>query len=329
MKKYSVSLIIGSVIGLTLLIVWLHYIDIEKLLSLITQVKISYVIAAGVFYMAAYFVRSIRWNILLRTKQQLSIIQTWMFSLSGNLINYLIPVRAGELAKSLMIKKTTGKSISLTLPTVFIDKFFDTLAIFLVLLIIPFMDVNLSRGLLILIYLLIIVFLIVFGILILSVYSSDLVTRILKYLFFSLPRGLKQRIHDFIDAFVKSLNIFEHHHSIILSALALTVLGILLDGLYFFFIFKAFSIDIGFLVVLFGYTLINLSYALPQPPAQLGSNEWMMIIIFSLGFGITQELAGAVMVFAHVFTAGLIMIMGIISFTHTGFRLKEIVNKEK
>jgi len=50
--------------------------------------------------------------------------------------------------------------------------------------------------------------------------------------------------------------------------------------------------------VLFGYSLINLSYGLPQPPAQLGSNEWMMIVIFSLGFSLTKSAASAVMAFA-------------------------------
>jgi hypothetical protein len=36
------------------------------------------------------------------------------------------------------------------------------------------------------------------------------------------------------------------------------------------------------------HTLINLSYAILRPPAQLGSNEWMMIIIFSIGFGLDK-----------------------------------------
>ncbi len=89
--------------------------------------------------------------------------------------------------------------------------------------------------------------------------------------------------------FISELNLFEHHPLKLVLALFLTAGGeVLLDGIYFYLLFRAFGILYPFtLVFLFGYTLINLSYAIPQPPAQLGSNEWMMIIIFSIGFGLT------------------------------------------
>jgi uncharacterized membrane protein YbhN (UPF0104 family) len=80
--------------------------------------------------------------------------------------------------------------------------------------------------------------------------------------------------------------------------------------------------------VLFGYTLINLSYIIPQPPAQLGSNEWMMIIIFSLGFGLTQNIASAIMVFAHVYTACIISILGIVGFSYAGIKSVKQIQKE-
>jgi len=84
------------------------------------------------------------------------------------------------------------------------------------------------------------------------------------------------------------------------------------------------------LKVLFGYTLINLSYALPQPPAQLGSNEWMMIIIFSAGFALTKDSASAIMAFAHVLTAVLIGITGLIAILGSGGQaLKVMIHGDK
>jgi uncharacterized protein (TIRG00374 family) len=112
-------------------------------------------------------------------------------------------------------------------------------------------------------------------------------------------------------------------------ALGFTILGVILDGLYFWLIFRAFEMVYPFAMVLFGYTLINLSYALPQPPAQLGSNQWMMIIIFSLGFGLTKASASAVMALAHVLTAVLITISGGIALSITGSQiLKKIFTGE-
>jgi uncharacterized membrane protein YbhN (UPF0104 family) len=80
-------------------------------------------------------------------------------------------------------------------------------------------------------------------------------------------------------------------------------------------------------MVLFGYTLINMSYALPQPPAQLGSNEWMMIIIFSLGFNLTKSSASAIMAFAHILTALLMGIVGAFAFAYSGFEVLKMIFK--
>jgi len=116
----------------------------------------------------------------------------------------------------------------------------------------------------------------------------------------------------------------------LIYAVLLTALGIGLDGLYFWLIFRAFGIGYPFIKVLFGYTLINLSYALPQPPAQLGSNEWMMIIIFSIGFALTRQDASAIMAFAHVLTAILIGSLGLLAIILSGRQiLKDIFHGDK
>ncbi len=123
------------------------------------------------------------------------------------------------------------------------------------------------------------------------------------------------------------LNLFEHKPAKLVWAVILTMIGILLDGLYFYLIFEAFGIEFSFLMVLFGYTLINMSYALPQPPAQLGSNEWMMIIIFSLGFNLTKSSASAIMAFAHILTALLMGIVGAFAFAYAGFEVLKMIFK--
>lgn len=85
--------------------------------------------------------------------------------------------------------------------------------------------------------------------------------------------------------------------------------------------------------MLFGYTLIYLSYILPQPPAQIGSNEFFMVLIFSIGLGFDKEMVSAVMAFSHVITAVLITIVGFIAFSVIGinitqsFKDKELENE--
>lgn len=320
MSKSTLSVIIGLAIGIILIVLWLFSFDFSFFVETLRGLNISFIILGGLLYIMAYFIRSLRWNLLLRKQAALSVKDSWLISAAGNWLNYLIPIRAGEFAKALMVKKLKSVSAVSVMPSIFIDKFFDMLGIFFVLLLIPFVGIHISKGLNILIILLILMFFIIFGILILAATHKGRITSILQIIFSWLPSKFRSKINDLIVLFIDGLNIFEHRRSIIIYAVLLTALGVLFDSLYFYFMFKAFNQDISFLIVLFGYTLINLSYVLPQPPAQLGSNEWMMIIIFSLGFGLTRNIASAIMVFAHLFTACIISALGLLGFSYAGIK---------
>jgi uncharacterized membrane protein YbhN (UPF0104 family) len=91
--------------------------------------------------------------------------------------------------------------------------------------------------------------------------------------------------------------------------------------------FLVFGIDITFINVFFGYTLIFLSYAVPHPPAQLGSNELIMILIFSAGFGYGIAEMSSVMLLSHFVTAIVIFITGSLGFVLSGIPMTEIVKK--
>jgi len=66
----------------------------------------------------------------------------------------------------------------------------------------------------------------------------------------------------------------------------LTILAVLSEGFFVYMIFKSLGLqDIGFIKIIFGYTLMNLTYILPTPPAQIGSNEFMWVVIFLLHLG--------------------------------------------
>jgi uncharacterized membrane protein YbhN (UPF0104 family) len=101
-------------------------------------------------------------------------------------------------------------------------------------------------------------------------------------------------------------------------------MAILMDGLFFLMLFKAFNVEIGFLKLLFGYTLIYLSYVIPQPPAQLGSNEWIMLIIFSLGLGLEKNSVSSIMIFSHAMTGILLSIIGVIGISYSGFKVTHL-----
>lgn len=336
-RKNIISLSIGLIAGIALIATWLYYNPLSEILAHYSNLNYSWMLLASLVYVGAYFLRSWRWNLLLPTSgdsvndsgvtisyHKPSLWQTWMYSLAGNLINYLIPIRAGDLARAWFLKRKHQLPIFSAIPIVFIDKAFDTLGIIFVIILLPFTAVQVSSPMLILLGLLCLVFVLTLGILLFAAWHKEMAIKLLQGGFHWLPGLAKEKLFRLIELFIKGLNLFDHHPLRLLSATLLTALGVLMDGTYFFFLFKALAIPIAFPLALFGYTLINLSYALPQPPAQLGSNEWMMIIIFSVGFGLTKSSASAIMSFAHILATILMLALGSLAISLSG---KEILSK--
>lgn len=328
-KKQALFLILGLILGILLVVLWLRMVDLDELWRTIQGVKVSTLTLALGFYMLAYFVRSIRWHQLMDRAKRPTLLKVWSYSLIGNMINYLIPIRAGEVAKAWLLRKQDKLPMSSSLSIIFIDKSFDTFGIFLALALLPFLALKLNAAMYILLGGLALVFVLSVGLVLLAMFNPQKVILVLRKLFFWLPQRFHAKRDEFIRLFIGGMDLFRSQPLKLIGALGFTILGVILDGLYFWLIFRAFDLAYPFAMVLFGYTLINLSYALPQPPAQLGSNQWMMIIIFSLGFGLTKASASAVMTLAHVLTAVLITLSGGIALSITGSQiLKKIFTGE-
>ncbi len=320
MLKNSLKFFLGIAVGIILILIWTKFIDFEKMMEYMKSVKLSFIILAGILYIFSYFIRSIRWKVLLSPIIKMPISKVFMIWMSGSFINYIIPIRAGEFGKSIYIKRLTKTPIAQTLPSVFIDKFLDSFAIFVVLLMIPFIDIEMPKSISYLLFILITVCILGSLILIFSVISKKITLKILLKLCFFFPKHLKEKINDFLNIFIEGIALFKNNLSLIPISIILTALAVIIDALYFFMVFKAFSQDINFFMVLFGYTLINLSYILPHPPAQIGSNELIMITIFSIGLGLDKEMVSAVMAFAHILTGILLSTIGIGSISFLGIK---------
>lgn len=323
-RKNIVSIGISLIVGIILLGVWLWINPLSEIQTHFRQLQLGWVALAAFIYLFAYFIRSCRWRLLIPHPAEPGVFRTWLYAMGGNLLNYLIPIRIGDLARAWFIKRNHQIPLARALPSVFIDKAFDTIAIMVIIIVLPFTAVELSIAMMILLGLLLVVFLITVCLLVLAASHKEMVISILQYPAKLFPKRFRSKLDGGISTFVTELNLFEHHPARLLLAVAFTAIGVILDGLYFFLLFKAFGIDYSYLLALLGYTLINLSYALPQPPAQLGSNEWMMIIIFSVGFGLTKSAASAIMAFAHVLTALLMSFWGAIAFLRLG---PELIHK--
>ncbi len=330
MHKYQKSIIIGIVIGLVFFSIWAYFFDFSQLIHNLKNLNLAFLFISILTYISAYFVRSVRWNRLLKPIKSFKIRDTYLWALSGNFINYLIPIRAGEAARAIIIKKRANMPISLVLPSIFIDKFFDTVGIFIILAMIPFLDIEMVPILQWLVTILLTIFTIGILILITAIVAEEKLVRVLKRVFFFIPDKYQDKVFSMIELFVEGTALFKNHNKTFIEVIILTIVGIMLDGLYFYLMFKAFGFEtMNVAMIFFGYTLLNLAYILPQPPGQLGSNELLMSIIFVSGMGMNYADAGSLIAVAHLLTGILVSLLGILSLSVIGIRIIDLIDRRK
>lgn len=330
MQKYQKSIIIGIMIGLVFFSIWAYFFDFSQLIHNLKNLNLAFLFISILTYISAYFVRSFRWNRLLKPIKSFKIRDTYLWALSGNFINYLIPIRAGEAARAIIIKKRANMPISLVLPSIFIDKFFDTVGIFIILAMIPFLDIEMVPILQWLVTILLTIFTIGILILITAIVAEEKLVKVLKRVFFFIPDKYQDKVFSMIELFVEGTALFKNHNKTFIEVIILTIVGIMLDGLYFYLMFKAFGFEtMNVAMIFFGYTLLNLAYILPQPPGQLGSNELLMSIIFVSGMGMNYADAGSLIAVAHLLTGLVVSLLGILSLSVIGIRIIDLIDRRK
>ena len=332
--KTIIKIIIGLAIGLFLFYYWVSIIDFDQVMIYISKMDLNRIFPAVFFYLLAYFIRSLRLYTLkppgvLNSSRPLKIFSNYSYILAGNLVNYLIPFRAGEVIKAYFYKKNHDIKWSASLPSIVVDKIFDLFAIFVVLVLIPVTGVVFRKEVNYLLGIIFIVFLFSITVLIIATFKEKYVIDLLSKFFFLVPKRLKNKVSNFIHNFVVGISICTHKKKVFVPCFIYTFFAVILDSLFLYSMFTAFEIGIDFLYVLLGYTLINLSYILPQPPAQIGSNEIIMLLIFSYGFSLDKNLMSSVMFASHALTMIVIFVTGYLSLFFGGFRIKDFITDKE
>lgn len=322
----NIRFIIGLLIGVLLITIWFaFFVEADEMAVYLKKINLWLTGLAVIFYVGAYLCRSRRWQIILYPVQPINYVDVTALFFSGMFINYLLPIRAGEVAKSVFLKKMKGTRMAKSLPTILLNKVIDLIPILLVLAMFPAMSIRTKGPILIMCGLLLLALIVLTLILVLSISNQQFTTRVLKKLLFWLPNQFKEKIFDFIDRFVVAIATINFSFTKWGQLLILTIFAVILDAAYLYTLFHAFGYSLRMEEALFGYTLMNLSYILPTPPAQIGSKELVALFIFSYGLGIEENLVGAVTAFSHLLTVFLICFLGVSSLSVIGIQLTELI----
>ena len=314
---------IVCVAGVVLLAVALRGVDLSRVRALVAGVRPGWVAAALAVYVSAYVLRALRWRLILKPVARVRVPESFFMLMAGYFVNYIVPVRAGEVAKAFFLKRLKGVPIATSLPTIYVDKLFELMSVVLVLLLVPVLSLSLTGYLATLVYSVLTVFVLALALLLFALANGRGTVRALSLATAWLPAGTHARLSRWFALLVEGMGVARASVRSLGSLVGLTAAAVALDATYFALMFRAFSLDIPFAQVLFGYTLLSVSYILPTPPAQIGHNEFLMVVIFAEGFGLGRTEVTALMLVAHALTGVLITALGLWSFGAMSIRVGE------
>lgn len=305
----------GVLIGVVLFFLAAHFVDLPRTLQIVqthlfTAQGIGFALLTGVVYLAAYSFRSLRWGLFLNPVGQVSVPKVVEIYQVATFLNFLLPVRSGEAAKSLMLKRIAAIPMSKSLPTVGMDKALDFLLLLVVVALIPFMGVQMSFPLWLLFIFAVGGLLGLLLFMVRAIWQQSVATDWLQKAFFLLPGTVNNRLESFAAGFFDALLAGVRRPKVFLVACVLTCLAVLCDGLFICLacLMLGFPLSLG--TALVGYAIWCVCSVLPMPPGQVGSSELVGLLVFGALLHLPGNEAFALFLFIHIWSALLMAAVG-------------------
>jgi uncharacterized protein (TIRG00374 family) len=304
-------LFLQSILGIVLLFIFIRSVDFSQFFSYLSRVSLFFTLLAGGFYLLGAFLRVIRFRYLFFSLKLISFQDALTSSFAGALLNYLIPLRAGEVGRAWYLKRLYGVSLVSATTVSFIDKLFDLFAVFIIVIfsfpaVKKLASFQFISGVQILLFVAVLICLFVF------VFHGKVLLAYSHRLFRSFPF-----LHPILVLFERLLVGFSVLHIrpfYFVGLLFLSLLALVADGLFVYFLYLAFGFFSSLWIPILGYAIFSFSFMIPAGPGYVGNIELLGVLVFSNLLGLPKEISVSVIVYLHLLITLLLFVLGIPSF---------------
>lgn len=325
-KSNLIKIGFNTLIGVSAIILWLQFVDLESISGVLNQANYYWLLPATFFLWLSQAIKAYKLKYFLAPIKNISLSD--MIALNGValLLNFFIPIRAGELGKGLYLNKTYSIPVSKSVVWIFIDRFLDFLVIFILTpVLLLFVPTTLGTSFLIISTMLALTFTIITY---LTVFKKNLSTKLLYIFTQFLVFGFLKR--SFQKVYLHFLEMFQILNRPIkdLSILGLlSVLSYVADAAVFYFSFLSINSDQSFLNMLLAQLLSALTFLIPAAPGYVGSLEASGLVIFTGVLGIEQNLGSGMMILFHALTAVFAAFWGLVCLYALKLNLGTLIRK--
>jgi len=298
--------ILAGGLAAILLYLALRGVEWRRVWQVITSARWQYLAAGAGISVVSYFVRSLRWRLLLNARGHFSPGTVFWATMAGYMCNSLLPARAGELVRSLIISSQSALSRTYVLTTALTERLMDVIALVLcgslVLLEVSpkpeWMD-QLSRAA---------AGIATLGALMVAVlpHCEGLIRTVLRRM--PIPGFIRERLLGLAEQILLGIRVL-HHPGRLLTFTLLTALIWLVDALATIVGSRAFDIHMTFPVSLLLLAGMGLGSALPATPGYVGIYQFVAVTILP-PFGIDRNSALAYILVAQALGYAIVVSLG-------------------
>lgn len=307
-----IKIVFNTILGIVLIFIWSRFVDLNEIFSTLSKINIIYLGPVFLVMLLSPILRAIRLQIFLAEIKKIKLLDLIFLTGAAQILNFFIPIRAGEIAKGVFLNTNYALPLGKSVIWIFLDRFVDFLAV-LLLAVVLFFIVPTSLNIT---FIIVITFVLALALFLtyLTVFQNTFARKLfdlLQHLLIFKP--LKAYFNKFSHFVLESFSILNRHPKDLALMIFFTVLAYGADASIWYFTFKALGLSQSFLKMYLGQLLSALTYLIPAAPGYVGSAEASGLLILSGVFGISPNLASAMVVLFHVLSALFVLIFGIIS----------------
>lgn len=351
MKLTSKGLWILSGLSISGVCLWLFLRDIEwdKLFLAMKGADYIYVLPAVLVAFSTYLVRVTRWELLVLPIKKVSFTNVFSATAIGFMANHILPARAGEIIKCVVLSKKEDIRTTGVFATVVMERLLDSVSLIIFATIVlavisphgsdgmhpdAYASSNvinddahlidqLKKGIGILggVCLVTVVFLVF-----LDVYAEK-VLDIVGKLFFFLPHAIKDKVLHLLESFVQGMKVLKNIRQVLwLSFLSFSLW--LLFVLSMIVLGYSFGIKLPFAGMCFVCICMSLAVALPQAPGYIGVFHFAVqksLELFQVDLPAAQSFA-IVLWAVNIFTS---LIIGMFFLWKEGLTFGQIIREQE
>ena len=271
--------------------------DSGEIVAQISSANPWYFIASVFVGTAGYFVRALRWNVLLHPLKSDTRLRSRFAGVSiGFAVNNTFPARLGEFARAFALSRAEPIPVSGAFGSLVVERFLDSIvivSIFLVPMALPSFPgaEGLLSGAVGVVLRTTFVMLAIFlsGLVAILIFPESLV-RAVERLCRRLPGTAGPRIVSALEAFLQALKVLRD--PVLLTKALLWSYAFWLWHTFSFWLgFRAFGIDLGFDAALFTMAVVGFAVAIPAAPGFFGTFQLGTDLALSGVYGVSEPTA--------------------------------------